>query len=211
MKKSLKTVWNAVGGLSRPSKMPCYSYSIPASRCKRGSLLAKVKGTVCSICYANKGNYRFPGVQIAMEKRYQSLLRNDWCANMAILINALSPAFFRWHDSGDLQGVWHLAKIAQVCLATPATRHWLPTREPAIIRQWIQSGNTIPENLTVRASSDMLDGTPPSWAASMQLPSSSASPDTAKVTCPSYKQAGKCLDCRKCWDTGNPMVVYKTH
>jgi hypothetical protein len=46
--------------LSNPGKMPWLSYSIPASTCKLGAALAKVKGTVCNICYAKKGRYVFP-------------------------------------------------------------------------------------------------------------------------------------------------------
>ena len=29
--------------------------------------------------------------------------------------------------------------------------------------------------------------------------------------CPSYKQGGKCLDCRQCWDKSIPNVSYKYH
>ena len=54
---------------------------------------------------------------------------------------------FRWHDSGDLQGVWHLKNIFEVCNNTPATMHWLPTQE----RQYLPLGS-YPANLVIRLS-----------------------------------------------------------
>ena len=47
----------AVGSLSDTSKMPGKSWGINADRCKTGFKLAKVAGSICSICYAQKGFY----------------------------------------------------------------------------------------------------------------------------------------------------------
>jgi len=60
---------NITGTLSKPSKMPGWSYGIPAKECKTGSKLAKIPGTVCHGCYALKGCYVFPNVQEAQYKR----------------------------------------------------------------------------------------------------------------------------------------------
>ena len=49
--------------LTRNSKLPCNSFGIPASYCKTGSILAKVKGSVCEKCYGKKGNYLYPSYQ----------------------------------------------------------------------------------------------------------------------------------------------------
>ena len=62
-----------VGGLSRPSKMPGWGYSIPAIYCKMGAILSKIPGAVCRFCYAKKGRYIFPVVQAAMERRFRAL------------------------------------------------------------------------------------------------------------------------------------------
>ena len=45
------------GGLTYTTKMPGPSYNTPASRCITGAKLRKVPGSVCSSCYALKGNY----------------------------------------------------------------------------------------------------------------------------------------------------------
>ena len=67
---SLKEAELSVGGLSAPSKMPSYAWSISAKRCNTGSKLAKVKDSVCYNCYALKGRYMFNNVQDALERRY---------------------------------------------------------------------------------------------------------------------------------------------
>ena len=66
------------GGLSKPSKMPGYSYNLPAIHCKTGSKLAQIPGTTCHGCYALKGRYRFPNVMDAMMRRLGSITRPDW-------------------------------------------------------------------------------------------------------------------------------------
>ena len=122
------------GGLSKPSKMPGYSYNIPAARCKVGAKLAKVPGSVCHGCYALKGRYRFRNVKEALERRYQAAMNNpNWIHGMVYLIQVSKKKEFRWHDSGDIQSLEHLLRIFQVCELTPEVKHWLPTREAVIL------------------------------------------------------------------------------
>ena len=136
-----------VGGLSKPSKMPGMAYGLPAKECKVGSKLAKVKGSVCANCYALKGNYKRYEKQIvgAQYRRLKSIDHPLWVEAMVTLIKG--QEVFRWHDSGDLQSIEHLDKIAQVCNATPETRHWLPTREKGLISRY---NRTLPDNLVIQ-------------------------------------------------------------
>ena len=53
--------------LSCPSKMPGWSYGLPAKECKTGSKLRLVKGSTCYNCYALKGCYVFPVVKEAQK------------------------------------------------------------------------------------------------------------------------------------------------
>ena len=117
-----------VGGLSRPSKMPGWSYGLPAAECKTGSKLQKIKGSTCSNCYALKGCYVFKVVQAAQYRRLKSIKHPGWVAAMVHLINSKKSKYFRWHDSGDVQDLDHLNKIFKVCELTPGVSHWLPTR-----------------------------------------------------------------------------------
>ena len=61
------------GGLSKPSKMPGFSYNLPATRCLTGAKLVKVPGSTCAGCYALKGRYRFKNVQDAMDRRLAAI------------------------------------------------------------------------------------------------------------------------------------------
>jgi hypothetical protein len=45
------------GSVTSTSKMPCNSYSLPTVACITGYKMSKIAGSICSTCYANKGNY----------------------------------------------------------------------------------------------------------------------------------------------------------
>lgn len=200
-----------VGGLSAPSKMPCYGFSIPASACKMGAKLRKVKGSICSVCYALKGRYVFGVVQNALTRRLANLTHPQWVEAMAFLINEKEKSgYFRWHDSGDIQDLAHLLRIVEVCKATPHIQHWLPTREYGIVAKYIRKYGQFPSNLTVRLSAYMLDGPPPEQLAkNLRLTTSGVL--RKGFNCPAYSQQNKCGDCRACWQKNVANVNYKAH
>ena len=114
---NLKEAKAITGGLSSPSKMPGYAYNLPAWECVTGVKLQAVEGSVCSGCYAMTGRYRFTNVKEALTRRLESLDHPEWVEAMTVLVSHYSRKvpFFRWHDSGDLQGAEHLKKIFEVC------------------------------------------------------------------------------------------------
>ena len=198
----IKEANKITGGLTYTSKMPGPSYNTPASRCLTGAKLRKVKNSVCSSCYALKGNYkRFPKVEEALERRFKSLKRSAWVIAMSTLIQ--KHKYFRWHDAGDLQSLKHLQNIFEVCRLTPDTNHWMPTREARILNQ--VDPDTIPTNLIIRMSSHMIDQAPVKfwlWTSTVT---------TKKATCPAPKQGNKCKNCRACWDRSVATVSYGKH
>lgn len=204
------------GGLSQPSKMPGYGYSIPAQACVTGSKLAQVEGSVCHGCYAlDRGNYRFQNVKDSLQKRLESLTHPDWVDAMVYMIaKRVDPKvpYFRWHDSGDLQSVDHLRRICDVARRTPDVSHWLPTREYGMVRLFLTQGGAVPSNLTIRVSAHMIDGAP---ADKLGLPHSSVSTDDAiypnAFQCPARHQGNACQDCRACWDGSVQHVAYYKH
>lgn len=207
----MNTVWSVkqareiTGGISSPSKMPGHSFSIPARRCTTGSKLRQVPGSVCSMCYALKGNYkRFPRVEKALEKRYQLLNHPQWIDAMALLISKTGDSYFRWHDAGDIQSVEHLRNIFAVCRLTPQVKHWLPTRETRIVQK-ISPGD-VPANLVIRISSHMIDQAPVKW-----WPHTSTVVSDHSQTCPAPSQGNKCEDCRACWNKSVQTVSYSAH
>ena len=195
-----------VGGWSKPSKMPCKSYSIPAEACKTGSKLRQIPATVCSDCYACKGMYRFPVVQKALWKRLASLTDPNWVDAMVAIIG--NDPYFRWHDSGDLMNDKHLEDILTVCDQTPNTKHWLPTREYKIVESVLKK-RKVPKNMFLRLSAHMVDQSGPVVLAK-RLGVLTSEVGTEKYTCPAGDQGGKCLDCRACW-TKKMNITYHKH
>ena len=132
-KRQFKTVKEAlefVGGLSNPSKMPCHSYGISAKLCETGAKLAKVEGSVCWDCYALKGMYADWNTPVhnAHARRLEAMQSPDWVSAMVFLITRKKMAYFRWHDSGDLQSFQHLLNLVTIAEQCPGTQFWLPTR-----------------------------------------------------------------------------------
>ena len=96
--------------LSQPSKMSCYSWSLPAA----GAACPSMNGTICAGCYATKGSYRYPSTEKAQQARWQwtresmrsAAAAAPWVQHMSnVIIHKVllskAPKFFRIHDSGD--------------------------------------------------------------------------------------------------------------
>ena len=187
------------GSMTRTSKMPGLSYSLPAWECKTGSKLRKVPGSVCASCYALKGNYtRYPEIKRAQYVRLQALKHPLWVDAMTAQVKR--QKYFRWHDAGDVQDLDHLNKIYEVCKLTPDTKHWMPTREA-----WIKDHlDSKPDNLVIRFSPPMIGQRNESWPNSSMVV-------TENATCPAPAQGGKCGSCRQCWDPEVKIVSYGKH
>jgi hypothetical protein len=206
------------GTLGYPSKMPGTSYGIPASACGVGGKLAAIAGSVCSDCYALKANYQYRSVRSAQMKRLRSLTHPRWVGAMVRQLSHMHslengkprrgrngpivPGWHRWHDAGDLQSMQHLANICAVAQLTPSLWHWLPTREGGIVKRYRDAGGVIPENLCIRVSATMVDGSPPSFW-----------PQTSGVhhDCSARFHDGKCGECRACWNREVNHVEYPLH
>jgi hypothetical protein len=124
-----------------------------------------------------------------------------------------NDAFFRWHDSGDLQGLWHLEKIALVAQLTPECMHWLPTREYSMVKQYISKHGALPDNLIVRLSAMYVDKQV-TIPASLQNQANVTVSNVHTVTpmgleCHAPKNKGQCGECRACW--GTEPVSYQAH
>jgi len=220
------------GTLGHPSKMPGYSYGISAQLCHTGSKLREVPGSVCRACYALTDWYRSwrPLLQ-GHARRLRGLRHPRWVDAMVAMIDRYCQPpddFFRWHDSGDLQGVWHLSNIAEVCARTPAVKHWMPTREYGYVARFLRAGGTLPPNLTVRLSAHMID-TEPVIPDDLRddlagLPVSTVSTASmiglgyqlvegkGSVECRAVEvRDNTCGSCRACWDPRVTNVTYPQH
>ena len=213
--------------------MPGRSYGISAQKCHTGSQLRGVPGSVCSGCYAMTDWYRsWRPLLEGHARRYSGLGHPRWADAMVRMISAActppDDLFFRWHDSGDLQGVWHLASIVEVCARTPLVTHWLPTREYAYVAKFRAIGGVIPDNLTIRLSAHMIDQEPvfpPELREHLDdLPVSTVSTVSligtglqivegkGSVECRAVEQRdNQCGPCRACWDRRVRSVNYPQH
>ena len=196
--------------------MPEGSYNLPAAACQTGAKLRKIPGTPCHGCYAFKFRYNFSNVKKALARRLASLDHPQWVEGMTTLVK--KKKHFRWHDSGDIQGVAHLKNIYEVCNNTPGTMHWLPTQE----RKFLPLNNdSITKNLLIRLSNAKNDTKPglswdhwstvvtprPFWKLGLWFNKLFR----IKGKCFASIQGNKCLSCRACWNRDVKNVTYPQH
>lgn len=203
------------GGLSFPSKMPCPAWGLSAFDCLRGSKLADLTHTACSICYARRGRYRFPNVQTAYKRRLEAYNANPnkWAEAMIQLIPLHADKHFRWFDSGDLQSVEMFSYIIDIAKALPYIKFWLPTQESTFIDS-LQA----PKNLCVRLSAVLIEVDEPlNQSRSMIIDASDEEWDALVKTstkqkwhCPVENHMNRnCGSCRACWNKNVELIVYK--
>lgn len=202
IKKYLKSL------LSNTYKLGVKSISLDANKCKTGSKLAKIKNTVCSGCYALKGCYVFPVVKNAMARRLEFFNSKNFIPIMVWLLQSQKKKYFRWFDSGDIQNIFMALNILEVCKQTPNINHWIPTKELKMWRQALKI-QPLPKNVVLRASAPMVDQKPVKG-----FNNTSTVHEKKKafgLECIAYKQDGKCLDCKACYDSKVKNVSYPKH
>ena len=197
--------------LSKTAKLGTYSWSLQAIETCPGSVGPDGQLVpACSGCYATQGCYNFPDTKKVRFDNKQDAKRAGWVADM---VKALSKQkHFRWFDSGDMYSLELAEKMLAVMVATPNTKHWLPTRMAKFskFQDIIAKMQALP-NVMVRFSSDAVDGTyTPGVHGSTILPDATSAPAGVTV-CRAYEQGGKCLDCRACYDKSVAVIGYPAH
>ena len=132
--------------------------------------------------------------------------------------------YFRFHDSGDIQGLWHLDNICEVARRCPSVRFWLPTREYEIVVGYLATGRRIPDNLTIRLSAHMIDSEPVLPPELVGMPTSTVSSVSVyrsgvkimdgkgSIECRAVEaRDNKCGPCRACWSRDVANVQYPQH
>ncbi len=207
--KEAKMITGHASGLGKPSKMPGFSTSLSAYDCNVGSKLAKKEGSVCSKCYAYGGNYQWPGVKQAHQNRLQALQHPKWVEAMTLLIGHYTnpeDAYFRVHDSGDLQSIKHLMMWVDVANNLPDVNFWMPSKETRVVKG-VRSvmGDLWPKNLVVRLSAPMIGQEPPR---SMDGHPTSTVQAGMGFACEAYTRGNKCGPCRACWSNEVENIDY---
>ena len=221
----LQEAYIKTGGVSDTSKMPCYSWGIPAFTCRKGKRMRdEHPNSVCGICYAFSGAYNWKMVKDAYYNRYKcwhELPDREWVNYMTTILSSKKvrkSGYFRWFDSGDIQSLSMIYQIIEIADRTPFLEHWVATREDEDIEKVLTE--YIPDNLVFRLShtyKDQLDKDISDCAdrkninQSLVVSSTSVKLLNKQFTCPSSLQDGKCLDCRACWNHKVKHVVYIEH
>ena len=202
------------GGLTQTTKMPCQSYSLPTIACITGFRMREIAGSICAMCYAEKGNYRKyqNNIEPVQHARLVSIDDPLWADAMVVSIGA--DKYFRWHDSGDIQNIEHLEKIVDVAKRTPNCMHWLPTREYGIVSAFTAQFD-VPDNLIIRLSAMFTDRAvivPKTLQGVKGVAVSNVHSEKAIGTaCNAPKQNGECRTCRACWNRKVAAVSYSIH
>ena len=212
----------AVRLLTRTSKMPGPSWSLPAHRaCPRAN------GTICDRCYGARGCYTYSSTRNAQAVRFRWTVQcmrteegiQSWVSTMADAIRRSRALYFRVHDSGDMFNVAYAQAWLQVCRMLPDIQFWIPTRawqspvslpvfDPLldVLRQMAQLPNVTvrPSALNFGDHAPEVDG--------LHSGSTAAMPDIFRAwQCPAKRQNGMCGDCRMCWDAKDVPVSYNRH
>lgn len=212
--------------LTRTTKMPGYSWNLPAGEACPASKLTLIEHgqeAVCSVCYAKAGNYRFPHVKETMQERF-SLCREALKTGPGLLAAILTPLveagvyesdepFFRIHDSGDFFSPAYVEAWYLVGAALPDVRFWAPTREHLreLMLPSLRKLASLP-NMAIRPSAAKLNQEAP---VVQGLSDGTAVvftvPEGHKV-CPSTSTEEHSCDahgCRACWYEGK--IAYVAH
>ena len=102
----------------------------------------------------------------------------------------------------------HINQIAYNC---PTIQFWLPTKERDIVLAFEDLGHRFAKNLCLRLSDYHVDKKETLPLKLRKFPRAGVVTDKEKVTCPAYKQGGKCGSCRKCWDKKVKYTKYPLH
>lgn len=204
-------MFNAKPKLSKASKMPCRSWSLqaldtcPASIRADGELVDACKG-----CYATDGNYRFSNVKAPRLHNREDWKQADWVDAMVAELD--NDRYFRWFDSGDMYSLKLAEKIYSVMLATPWTRHWLPTRMHKFSKfaDILAKMEALP-NVVVRLSSDSINGDIIAGNTTSTIIPTISHRKPKMTICEAYEREGKCATCRACWDKDIEVVAYVAH
>jgi hypothetical protein len=233
MKNTWKNLNMITGGLSNPSKMPCLSYGLPAiDSCPTGKKLSKIDNAICKYCYARKGLYQFPVVKLAQQRRLSfvtaALMTTAgtklWIDCMVASIAKTKTEYFRPHDSGDFFSFEYMLAWIDVAILSPNVKFWFVTKERAMVYKLLNGGYTLPENIVIRLSDQMI-GKESSIKSSHETITNcgtltkketielktTGKTERVGTICPAYKQDGFCKDCRKCWDKKEPRIWYPYH
>lgn len=199
--------------LSKTSKLGCLSWSLQAFETCPGSIDKGEVVDACKFCYARRGMYHMPDVKRVRAENKEDWQSVDWVDRM--VQSLAKQTHFRWFDSGDMYSITLAERILEIMKRTPHVKHWLPTRMhkfekfKSVLFDMMQL-----DNVCVRLSGDSVSGD----ILDVNVPNSTITPwasfhhgNPEVFECGAYQRAGKCGDCRACWDKEVKTIAYPYH
>lgn len=226
------------------TKMPSTTFAISAKHCNVGGKLVDIEGSTCSRCYALKLQKLRPSVDTGwtnnLFKAVKMIKENPklWAKMVSFQIERgckkLGVNYHRWFDSGDLQSVDMLHAIALSAELTPTIKHWLPTREAKLVKQYRKQYGQEPSNLVIRVSATMISDKPIKGHENTstvhrkgeaiygkECLAYRTNKDAKVVPSEAFKvmtreekkeqDFGHCGDCRACWSKDVANISYPLH
>ena len=108
-----------------------------------------------------------------------------------------------------MASVEQLVAIVNVAHMTPTIKHWLPTQERGMVKQYLANGGTFPSNLVVRISAAKVDTALKGHTNTSNVITKHAEPTGQE--CMAYTRGNNCGDCRACWSPEVSNVSYRKH
>jgi hypothetical protein len=230
---SLASTQRDAGAVSiRNSKMPGSSFAVTTDHCNVGRKLAAIEGSTCHKCYAISIEKRYPSAHKGWTSNYLKATRiiaaapHTWAKAMAFQImrylEKTGEPFHRWFDGGDLASLEMLRAIVLTCELTPTIKHWLPTREAAIVKAYSLARarerahnarayeGVFPPNLVVRVSSTMIDDKPIAGHTHTSTVHRKGAAFEGE-RCAARDRGNVCGPCRACWSHDVANISYPLH
>jgi hypothetical protein len=213
-KRTVRVPGTTIALLSRPTKLPAPSWSLPAG--PACPFRRNGPNTICGSCYADDvGRYSQAQIKRAQWARFdwtRECLRTPqgtdvFVRTMVDAIEATGHRYMRVHDSGDLFSAAYTRAWIRICSALSWVRFWFPTRTwQAPWLEVIKELAALP-NVTVRPSAIHFDDEPP------QIDGLAAGTTVKSFgySCPAPRQNNACGECRRCWVAKSWPISYHAH
>ena len=187
--------------------------------------LKDIDNSICNKCYSDAIEKRYTNAEKSWNNNYQLYINSNneqWITNFLVLLDSAvkktkNSNYFRWFPSGDLPSMDFLEKIVTIANKRPNISFWMPTKQMDIVSEYV-AFNKVPNNLTIRVSSYMINQKPPNLALGLTTSTVSEKIDTNKINCPATFKIGseeningKCGSCKMCWSNKVPNIDYKLH
>jgi len=101
------------------------------------------------LCYAQRGRFRYEVVQKRAFENLKAWETDPKQFEEDVKEQTNLSKFVRWHSSGDIPDMAYLEMMCRVAMELEGTNYLCFTKKYELVNQFLNSGNTIPDNLTI--------------------------------------------------------------